>query len=114
MPKGLGVDILEIKRFVPFRKDRNNRFLKGNFSKKELSYCFAFKNPVPHLVGTFAAKEAVFKALGKKNNFLFSKLEIRREKNGEPKVWLNNRPQKSILISISHTATMAIAIAIKK
>lgn len=111
-PQGLGIDILEIKRFNSFGKSRDNRFLLNNYSKREIDYCFSFKNPAPHLAGTFAAKEAVFKTLGR-NDILFSLIEIRRNKNGKPEAWIKNRRQKSILISISHTAKIAAAIAIK-
>lgn len=110
---GLGIDILEIKRFDFFNKHRSNRFLLDNYSKKELAHCFSFKNPGPHLAGIFAAKEAVFKTL-RRNDILFSLIEIRREKNGRPAVWIKNRCQKSIFVSISHTAKIAVAIAIKQ
>lgn len=111
MPRELGIDILEIKRFDSFKKSQNSRFLLNNYSKKEIDYCFSFKNPAPHLAGIFAAKEAVFKTLGQNDIFL-SLIEIRRNKDGKPEVWLKNRRQKSILISISHTAKIAAAIAI--
>ena len=55
----VGVDIIEIKRFTPFKKDKNSRFLLNNFTSKERAYCFSYKDPLPHLAGTFAAKEAV-------------------------------------------------------
>lgn len=110
--RGLGIDILEIKRFAPLGKNRDSRFLANNFSKKELDYCFSFKNPTPHLAGIFAAKEAVFKALGQ-NDILLSLIEIGRNKSGQPEVWIKNRWQKSILISISHSKKIAAAIAIK-
>lgn len=112
-PMGLGIDILEIKRFDSFGKNRNSRFVLNNYSKKEIDYCFSFKNPAPRLAGTFAAKEAVFKALGQ-NNILLSLVEIRRNKSGQPEVWIKNRRKKSILLSISHSAKIAIAIAIKQ
>lgn len=111
--RGLGIDILEIKRFVSFKKSLDNRFLLNNYSKAELDYCFSFKNPGPHLAGIFAAKEAVFKTL-RLDNILFSLIEIRREKNNQPVVWIKNRYQKSIFVSISHTAQIAVAIAIKQ
>lgn len=110
---GIGIDILEIKRFDSLGKSRDSRFLLDNYSKKEIDYCFSFKNSAPHLAGIFAAKEAVFKTL-KRDNILFSLIEIRREKNGRPMVWIKNRHQKSIFVSISHTTKIAIAIAIKQ
>ena len=60
---GLGIDIVETHRFTLF-KSRDDQFLLDNYSAEELAYCFSFKDPSEHLAGTFAAKEAVFKALG--------------------------------------------------
>lgn len=112
MLKGLGADIVEINRFTPFKKERGDRFLLNNYTAAELDYCFSFKDPVPHLAGTFAAKEAVFKSLGKEK-LLFSVIEIRREKSGLPTVWIKNRRQRKILVSISHTNKNCIAIVHK-
>ena len=111
--KELGIDLIEIKRFSAAKNNRQNKFLLNNYSQKELDYCFSFKNSGPHLAGTWAAKEAVFKILGR-DDILFSSIEIRRRKNGQPTIWLSNHQQKSIAVSISHTAKLAIAIALKK
>lgn len=111
MRKGLGIDIIEIRRFVPFTKNRTHRFLRDTFTDRELTHCFAFKDPAPHLAGTFAAKEAVFKVLSR-GDILLSSIEIRREKGGTPAVFIGNRRRKSILVSISHTAQDAVAAAI--
>lgn len=111
--QGIGVDVVDVERFLPFKKDRGNRFLVDNFSVKELEYCFSFSDPAPHLAGTFAAKEAVFKAL-RKSDLFQSSIEVRREPTGRPVVWIKNRRQRSIFVSISHTATVALAMAIKQ
>ena len=110
-PPGLGVDIEQIKRFKILSKRNNNRFLKNNFSKIELDYCFSFNDSATHLAGTFAAKEAIFKSIGK--NILLSEIEVRREKNGNPTVWIKDLRQSKIIVSISHTKNLALAIAIK-
>jgi len=109
---GIGIDVVEIERFASFKKNKSHRFLANNFSSKELAYCFAFEDSSIHLAGTFSAKEAVWKVLGQKN-LLMSLIEIRRNKSGQPTVWLRNKQQKSVLVSISHTKKISIAIAIK-
>jgi fatty acid synthase subunit alpha len=111
--KGIGIDVVEVGRFSSFGNNRNDRFLIDNFSKNELEHCFSFQDASEHLAGTFSAKEAVWKALGR-DNLSQSVIEIRRNKNGKPEAWIKNRCQKSILISISHTANIATAIAIKQ
>ena len=98
---------------APFKKASKSRFLSNTFSPHELAYCFSFKDYSPHLAGTFAAKEAVHKALGTSGTPL-SSLEIRRQKNGQPAVWIKGRFQKSILVSISHTKALAVAAAFRK
>ena len=40
------------------------RFLRRVFTEGEIAYCTQRRNPVPHLAGRFAAKEAAMKALG--------------------------------------------------
>lgn len=109
--EGLGIDLVKIKRFAPFILDKKNRFLLNNYTEAELDYCFSFKNPAPHLAGTFAAKEAVFKSLTR-NNISQSVIEIRRTKK-KPVVWICGHLQKSVKVSISHTDELALAIAIR-
>ena len=110
---GLGSDIVDVGRFAKFKKTKNHHFLTNNFTKKELNYCFSHKKSDERLAGTFAAKEAVFKSLDEKK-LLFTKIEIRHTQNGRPEVWIKNKRQESIIISISHTPSMALAIAIKQ
>ena|SRR6266481_771962 len=110
--KGVGIDVEAVERFMPFNKDRENHFLHTTFSGAEIDYCFSFKNPAVHLAGIFSAKEAVFKALGKRN-ILQSMIEIKKSKDGQPIVWIGGHQKKTILVSISHTKDTAVAIAIK-
>lgn len=111
--KGVGVDVSEIKRFTRIQKNRRHCFFKNNFSRREINYCFSFKNPSARLAGTFAAKEAVFKCMGR-DGLLFSSVEIVRTKNGKPEVRIRGRRQKAVFVSISYTKEFAIAIAIKQ
>ncbi len=109
--KGVGIDIAEVKKFASFKKNGEDRFLSNNFTEKELEYCFSFADSSIHLAATFAAKEAVWKAFGRAD-MLQSAIEVRRNGSGYPTVWIKNRPQKSILLSISHTTETAVAVAI--
>ena len=107
---GVGVDITEAKRFRTLLKQKKLHTLSKLFSSLELDYCLSYKDPAPHLAGTFAAKEASQKAMGD-----FSSpphlLEIRRTKDGKPEVWVSGKRSKYLLISISHTLDTAIAVA---
>ena len=110
---GFGIDVVDVKRFARFRLSRDHRFLTDTFSRAEIEYCYSFTDPAPHLAGTFAAKEAVFKAL-ERGDILLSSIEIRRSKSGAPGVFVSGRVKKAVLVSISHTATLAVAAAIRR
>jgi len=113
MSMAVGVDIAEVGRFRTLlkTKDRGQRFIDKIFSAAEQAYCFSYKDPAPHLAGTFAAKEAVQKASG---DFTTSPraLEIRRTKSGKPELWRNKRRLTRSSVSISHTGDIACAVAI--
>ena len=76
---GAGVDIVEIFRMKDAVKRWGEEFLTKIFTPREIKYSNSKKFPYQHLAGRFAAKEAVFKALGdalldfKKGLELFSK-----------------------------------------
>ncbi len=88
----------------------NTQFMANTFTDIEQTYCNSYKDAAVHFAGTFAAKEAVRKATS-----LYPKLnevEIRRTAEGKPEVWIQGALESSLLISITHTATDACAIAI--
>ena len=109
--RGIGIDTVEVARFRALARDKKSRFMTKTFSVKELAYCRSYKDSAPHFAGTFAAKEAVQKASG-----LFalppSDIEIIRTSTGKPEVWLQGKRSKSILISITHEKTVAVAVAV--
>ncbi len=108
--KGVGVDMVAISRMRRVVREKRERFLANTFSPLERAYCFSHKDPAPHFAGTFAAKEAVRKATS--HYPAFAELEVRRRKDGRPEIWARGRRVSSILISITHTDTIACAIAL--
>jgi len=73
---------------------------------------FSYKDPAPHFAGTFAAKEATRKATAKYPRF--SDVEVRRTKQGKPEIWVCGKRSRSLLVSITHTKTIACAIVFLK
>src|SRR4026209_232838 len=61
---GLGFDATDIPRVADLFTRFGERFLHRVFTDGEIAYCLRRRNPVPHLAGRFAAKEAAMKALG--------------------------------------------------
>jgi holo-[acyl-carrier protein] synthase len=121
MTQGLGSDIIEISRMKTSIERHGQHFLNRLFSQREQDYCFKFQDPVPHFTGKFAAKEAVAKALGTGfgTHLSWHDLEILNDQKGQPKVFFSEaayhhfqNPQ--ILVSVSHCADYAVAVAIWK
>lgn len=117
--QGLGNDIIEIDRIRQSIERHGQHFLDRLFSEKEQSYCFQFKDHAPHFAGRFAAKEAIAKALGTGfgADLSWHDLEILGDDHGKPHVHLSEAAKQKfsdphILVSISHSATHAVAVAI--
>ncbi len=98
------------------------RFLERVFTPAELDYCLTRKRSVEHLAGRFAAKEAVLKVLGTgwRGGVAWTDIEVRNSPSGQPSVHLSGRCRQiadeqalaSILVSISHIPTHAVASAV--
>lgn len=108
MKASVGIDLVEVKRFKPFKE--HSPFIQKVFFQSEIKYCFSFKDFSTHLAGTYAAKEAVSKALGVAK-FPFAEIEIIRDKQGKPSARHKGK-KLPIEISISHTGSLATAIAV--
>ena len=111
MIKGSGIDIVEVKRLEAAVKRWGDVFLKRVFTEKELAYSKNKRYPFVHLAARFAAKEAVFKALGTNPKLNFKDIEISNDQHGRPYCTIKNKVTP-ILLSISHTYEYAVASAI--
>jgi holo-[acyl-carrier protein] synthase len=107
----LGVDLVEIARIRALAK-KNPRFLKRVFSAAEIAYCRAKKNPWPHFAVRFAAKEAVYKTLGKADIPLTA-IAVSRAASGRPTVTISGKPDAKLKLSLSHGREHAVAVAVR-
>lgn len=107
----LGVDLIEIARVRALAR-RNPRFLRRVFSAREIAYCRAKKNPWPHFAVRFAAKEAVYKALGH-GGVALTAISVIRGADGRPAVALRGRPARGWKLSLSHGREHAVAVAVR-
>ena len=108
----IGVDIVEIDRIS--RSVKNPRFLKRVFTPQEVAYCRARKNSSQHFAVRFAAKEAVWKAVGE-TKLLHRDIQVRNRPNGKPEVLFPKRFMKlarRVSISLSHGRDYAVAMAV--
>ena len=109
---GIGVDIIEVERIQKIA-EKSPRFLTRVFTTEEIQYCSGKKNKYQHLAARFAAKEAFFKALGKK--IKWKDIGIVNLPSGKPELNLNAQeifPFDRIHVSLSHIQDYAIATVV--
>jgi len=116
---GIGVDIIDVERIEAALAHPNTgaRFRARVFTDGEVAYCSRRRNAAESFAARFAAKEAMMKALGRA--YGWREIEVIRGK-GAPTLRLHGRAQqraaavgiRHIHLSLSHSATLAIAYVI--
>jgi len=112
MIKGIGIDMIEIAR-VKRLAEKNSRFLERIFTSREAEYCLRKKNKYLHLAARFAAKEAFFKAIGKR--IVWRDVELINLPSGKPQLEIKQKEQFAVdrvHVSISHLADYALAVVV--
>jgi len=101
-----------------FQQSFNPLFKKKVYTTQEISYCEQFDSPLLRYVSTWAAKEAVYKAIKQiqPKPISFKKIEIFRSKiGGKPIVRLPDFYKNlQISLSLSHDGDYVWAVAILK
>jgi holo-[acyl-carrier protein] synthase len=124
MIRGIGTDIIEIKRIEKALERLGQRFLDRLFTPLEQHYCKQYKEAANHFAGRFAAKEATVKALGtgisEKMGWL--DVEVWNDPAGKPHLRLSDKIQASLALaglepialhlSISHCKEYATAFVV--
>ncbi|MDH7512225.1 MAG: holo-ACP synthase [Clostridiales bacterium] len=112
MISGIGIDIIEVAR-VQRLGSKSPRFLERVFTTREIAYCSKKKNEYQHFAARFAAKEAFFKALGKR--IPWKDVELVNLPSGKPtlKVRAKRRwPFGRAHVSVSHLTEYALAVVL--
>ncbi|KIW85439.1 fatty acid synthase subunit alpha [Fonsecaea pedrosoi CBS 271.37] len=115
----IGVDVEDIRAI----NIDNETFVKRNFTEQERAYCNKAPSPQASYAGRWSAKEAVFKSLGVQSKGAgapLSDIEILVDEKGAPKVALHGAALeaakqvgvKTVNVSISHSDSQAIAVAV--
>ena len=109
---GIGTDIIEIERIRKAIERWGNDFLKHILTDKEITHAKHYRTPWAHYAGRFAAKEAIFKAVGDPG-LSWHDVMITNDKEGKP-VCKHRRAnfKNRILISISHSKDYATAFCV--
>ncbi len=119
---GLGADIVEVERIRGVMERQGERFLNRVFTDEERAYCFGMRVPFPHLAARFAAKEAVSKAFttGIGAELGWKSISVYHGERHQPCVRLDEKGEallkhlgaSQILLTLSHTQTSALAVAV--
>lgn len=110
-----GVDIIEIDRIEGALARHGQRFLDRVYTALEQAQC---KGSAQSLAARFAAKEAAFKALGQRFEWL--EVELSRQPGGKPSLAFYGRAKetadrlsvKQCTVSLSHSRGNAVAIVV--
>ena len=119
---GIGIDIVKLSRLEQAIQRWGNKFLHRTFTQREIEYCSSKTFPGQHYGARFAAKEAVFKALGTGWSHGVSWLDVEVcivPDSGQPSILLSGKCLEilgdsssfRVLISLSHDKEYAIAQA---
>ena len=92
------------------------------FTPAEIAYCEGMRYPALHYAARFAAKEALFKALGADGQaeMRWREAEVVREESGRPHIALHGCTRElaerlrvdEILVTLAHTTELATATVI--
>ena len=115
---GIGLDATDLPRISGILQRYGERFLRRVFTDAEIAYCTRRRDPVPHLAGRFAVKEAAMKALGTGHSrgVLWKDIEVVRG-GGPPQLRLHGGAARRAdamnvrrsLVTITHAETVALA-----
>ena len=118
---GMGCDLVEIARIQRVLERQGERFLARVFTEEERTYCLAMPHPPKHFAARFAAKEAVSKCFttGIGAELGWKYISIYHGPRHDPRVRLDEKGEAllravggtRVQISLSHTDTMAMAVA---
>ncbi|MEE8169301.1 MAG: holo-ACP synthase [Phycisphaerae bacterium] len=119
---GHGLDLIECERIAEIVRRHGDRFMTRVLTEAERAHSARLAQPIPHIAGRFAAKEAVLKVLGTgwRGSIAWTDVEVINDANGRPTVRLHGACRQiarrlgidEILLSITHTANYAAASAI--
>ena len=117
---GVGIDAVDVERFRTVL-GRRGGFAERVFTAAEREEAAARHDPVPGLAARFAAKEAVMKSMSVGlGAFDFADVEVVRGDGGAPALTVRGRAAELAEarsvggwhVSLTHTATVAMAIAV--
>ena len=93
---GIGTDIVNTNRIKKAIKKNSSTFKERIFTNFEIKTCDKRANSIECFAKRFAAKEALFKAVGVGNKLKFTDVEIRNNAAGAPKFTIRGFSLKNL------------------
>lgn len=119
---GLGTEIVECLRIGRMIEQHGEVFLLRVFTEREIRFCQARKRATEHFAAFWAAKEAIFKALGRpwRRGVEMTDVEIDEQPGGTPEVHLRGTTAElaeamgvtRVSVSMAHCRAYATATAV--
>ena len=120
---GIGIDLVEIERMRLLLARKGERALQRMFTERERTYAHTHPEPERQLAARAAAKEATYKALSGNDlarGIGWRDVEVQSRDDGAPHLKLYGRALQrfeelhatSIHVSLTHSATTAIAVVV--
>jgi holo-[acyl-carrier protein] synthase len=117
--KGIGVDVVDVKRMKDVLEKQGEYFLNKVFTSMEVTYCRTRKKPYIHFAARFAAKEAVAKAMrtGWSGAFHWRDIEVVNDQSGAPHILLSRNVAEALKhcnvhLSLSHSDNTVVAFVV--
>ena len=119
---GIGIDLVLVARIHREMERHGDGFLEEVLTPDELKYCRSMAKPGPSMAARFAAKEALFKALGtgKRGAMTWQEIAVHRDDLGKPDLILSGATAAAVAalaadrvhLSLTHTADHALAAVV--
>jgi holo-[acyl-carrier protein] synthase len=118
---GIGTEIVECFRIRRMIEEHGEQFLRRIFTEEEIRFCQSRRHATEHFAARWAAKEAVFKALGVTGrNGLWTDVETQIMPTGSAKAnvggatqeMMETRGIREILLTVAFCRAYATATAI--
>nr|WP_313040735.1 holo-ACP synthase [Brevundimonas diminuta] len=117
---GIGIDLIDLDQFSVLYGDDDPDLLARCFTPQELLDVGDDADRLARLGGRFAAKEAVFKALGGAEGIAHTDIEVVKTATGAPEIRLHGPAAElakrvgadRVSLSLTHSAAAAAAVAL--
>ncbi len=114
MIKGIGIDVVELKRIASWTEDKFLDRILSDEERRVYETITHEQRKLTFIGGRFAAKEALFKAFSTGDKTAnYKDFSILNDENGKPYVVTKHQTSKMIIhVSITHTEDYAMAYVV--